>query len=710
MATHKSTRGGATRTAGSASAVTRTSPVTAHPSARKPSALTCILTATDDLSELVPQLHQHALEATGAVASILFEFDQRAGALHPTSAGAPDFSADAWRPQPAERQAVQQAFHQTEPTLVYQIGARMPSLTRQLGTAAGLFVPIARPTERLGLLVLGLRHRAGPGLKGDVGPVADAFALALERARLQRSAELQRDVRKLLLSFSNSVSSALNLAAGLDTLCREANSLFDTTRTSVWLHQRRQRELVLAASSDPTVSRDACVSTDDPWSPAARGLRRPAPELLSASPDDPADRPPFMVVPLRGRRRALGTLVLEGIESASDRGSKLLDYADELGRQLSNALENVQLLEAVIRSRRELDNTFNSIADLVAVCDRRLCLVHVNRAFASRVGLSCEDALDRPLTQFIGPETGKWISQLDRLSALGSPNPVTREIHDPVLRGTFSMTLTTLFNQDDRPIGGVMVARDITEQTRLEAERATLRERLTQSEKLAALGQFVAGIAHELNNPLQGVLGHIELLNATGALPPHLQRELRTVSREAERAAKIVRTLLVFAGSRRLVRRRLSLNAIISRALALRTEACRVASIDVLRNYDARLPRLHGDPLLLQQAFLNILINAEHAVAGNGRGRIEISTSLDTERRTVVVRIRDSGKGIPADVLPRIFDPFYTTKDVGQGTGLGLTIAYGIVQEHRGQIAAANHADGGAVFTIELPTRREMIK
>ena len=214
-----------------------------------------------------------------------------------------------------------------------------------------------------------------------------------------------------------------------------------------------------------------------------------------------------MVVPLRGRRRALGTLVVEGIESASDRGSKLLDYADELGRQLSSALENVQLLEAIIRSCRELNNTFNSIADLVAVCDRRLCLVHVNRAFASRVGLSCEDALDRPLTQFLGPETGEWISQLDLLSASGSPNPVTREIHDPVLRGTFSMTLTTLFNQDDRPIGGVMVARDITEQARLEAERATLRERLTQSEKLAALGQFVAGIAHELNNPLQGVLG-----------------------------------------------------------------------------------------------------------------------------------------------------------------------------------------------------------
>ena len=279
-----------------------------------------------------------------------------------------------------------------------------------------------------------------------------------------------------------------------------------------------------------------------------------------------------------------------------------------------------------------------------------------------------------------------------------------------MLKGTFSITLTTLVNQDGEPIGGVMVARDITQQARLEVERATLRERLVQSEKLAALGQFVAGIARELNNPLQGVLGHIELLNATGEMPRELQREFRTVSREAERAAKIVRNLLVFAGSHRLNRRRLSLNAVISRALALRTEACLSAGIDVARNYDARLPRLHGDALLLQQAFLNILINAEHAVADNGKGRIEISTSLDSARRTAVIQIRDTGKGIPTDVLPRIFDPFYTTKDVGQGTGLGLTITYGIIQEHGGQILAANQPTGGAVFTVELPTGREMIK
>ena len=121
------------------------------------------------------------------------------------------------------------------------------------------------------------------------------------------------------------------------------------------------------------------------------------------------------------------------------------------------------------------------------------------------------------------------------------------------------------------------------------------------------------------------------------------------------------------------------------------------------RNYDAWLLRLHGDALLLQQAFLNILINAGHAVADNGKGRIEISTSLDSARRTAVIQILDTGKRIPADVLPRIFDSFYTTKDVGLGTGLGLTITYGIIQEYGGQILAASQSTGAPCSQSSCP-------
>ena len=273
-----------------------------------------------------------------------------------------------------------------------------------------------------------------------------------------------------------------------------------------------------------------------------------------------------------------------------------------------------------------------------------------------------------------------------------------------LFRSQFVVTLSDLVNRDRERAGSVIVARDLTPQTRLEAEQEELRKRLTQSEKLAALGQFVAGIAHELNNPLQGVLGHLELLRATEAFPKQLRPEVQTIFREADRAAKIVRNLLVFAGTRQLARRPVSLAAVLQRVLALRAPACRTVGIEVVRHYDEKLPRVQSDPLLLHQVFLNIVMNAEQAIAATERpGRIEIAAFVANSGDRVVATVRDTGSGIPPEVLPRIFEPFYTTKEVGQGTGLGLAIVFGIVQEHGGHIGAANHPDGGAVFTIELP-------
>jgi PAS domain S-box-containing protein len=412
-----------------------------------------------------------------------------------------------------------------------------------------------------------------------------------------------------------------------------------------------------------------------------------------------------VTVPLRGTRRALGAIVFEGVRVEPGGELTLLDRSDELGRQLSSAIENMHLLDDVMRSRRELENTFDSITDLVAVSDRRGRIVNVNLAFATRVGSSRDQLLDKPLSDYIGAELTKWLAEHES-GATGARTleASLREIADPVLRGSFLATITDLLDNDRTRVGSVIVARDLTPQAQLEAEREELRKRLTQSEKLAALGQFVAGIAHELNNPLQGVLGHLELLRTTGAFPKHLRREIQTIYREADRAAKIVRNLLVFAGSRRLARRRVSLNAILQKVLALRASAFRAAGIEVVRHYDDGLPRVQIDPLLLHQAFLNIVMNAEQAVAETGGGgRIDVTTSVARTGDRIIATVRDTGAGIPDDALSRIFEPFYTTKEVGKGTGLGLAIAYGIVQEHGGQIVAANHREGGALFTVELP-------
>jgi signal transduction histidine kinase len=200
------------------------------------------------------------------------------------------------------------------------------------------------------------------------------------------------------------------------------------------------------------------------------------------------------------------------------------------------------------------------------------------------------------------------------------------------------------------------------------------------------------------------VLGHLELLMRSSRAARPLRKDLRGIYQEADRAAKIVQNLLIFSGSRPLTRKRLRLERVVTRAVASRRAACRKLAIEVLRSDEEELAPISGDPLLLHQALLNVLINAEHAASiGQPPARIWVNVRHDRERGVLSTSIRDSGPGIPEEVLPRIFDPFFTTKEVGRGTGLGLAITYGIIQEHGGAIHASNDPGGGAAFTIELP-------
>lgn len=521
---------------------------------------------------------------------------------------------------------------------------------------------------------------------------------------LEPALSLHRRIQELLLGFSRGISATLSLGGALESLCAEINDLFGTRRVSVWIHYRRARELALSGSSDPVYgAQGARVLTDSDTIPA-RGLRLDGPQFLPPAATDGR----ILVVPLRGWRRALGTIVVEGEPPDLDE-QQFVDAISDFGRQFSFALENVQLLEEVIQQRRQLEDTFNSLIDLVVVTDNTTRVVQMNDAFAARVGRSRGEVVDRPLAELVSPEIAEWVagSEAPR-SGDGDHETVTssvrtRQITDDRLGGIFAATVTPLINHEGNPTGRVLVARDITAQVQLETEREALRGRLAQSEKLASLGQFVAGIAHEMNNPLQGVLGHLELLIETSAAAKPVKPTLRRIYQEGDRAAKIVRNLLIFTGSQRISRQRLRLERVLARALASRAASLRRNQIEVTRQQEDT-PRISGDALLLQQALLNILINAEHAIVATGKpGRIQTTITALNDAKIVRLTIEDSGPGIPPEALPRIFDPFFTTKEVGKGTGLGLAITYGIVQEHGGTIHATNIAQGGARFTIELP-------
>jgi two-component system, NtrC family, sensor kinase len=510
----------------------------------------------------------------------------------------------------------------------------------------------------------------------------------------------QPPFRELSRTFWRGINSTHSLGPALDSVLHEFNTHIGTRRSSVWLHDRRARELRVFASSDPHYGAGtARVAITDPSVPAARGLRMDRAQILADGTEA------VLISPLRGWRRALGTLVVEGTPALTFDDQQQLDLANELGRQLSAGIENVQLLEDMLRQRRVLEDTFHSLLDPVVVAGRDQQVVQMNDAFAVRLGKSRQELVERSLADLVGPELAEWALGADDTEVSGER---VRTFDHPALGGIFSVTATPLINEDGEPVGTVIVARDITRQTRLETEREALRTRLAQTEKLASLGQFVAGIAHEINNPLQSVLGHLELIigspgtPGTAELTRTLRKDLRRVFHEADRAAKIVRNLLTFTGSQRKARQSVRIDRVITRALAGRRTPMTRAGIEIIREQGDDLPQLSGDPLLLQQALLNVLINAEHAIVETGApGSITVTTAASP--RGVAVTIRDTGRGIPPDILPRIFDPFFTTKDVGQGTGLGLAITYGIIQEHGGTITAANDPAGGAVFTIELP-------
>jgi signal transduction histidine kinase len=254
------------------------------------------------------------------------------------------------------------------------------------------------------------------------------------------------------------------------------------------------------------------------------------------------------------------------------------------------------------------------------------------------------------------------------------------------------------------------LVRDVSERKRLEDQARDLYHQLLQAEKLAALGQTISGVAHELNNPLATILTWAERLSQR-PVDEQTRRGLETILSESERAAKIVRNLLTFARKRHTTRAMVDVNQIVRETLALRAYEQNLANITIVEALAAGLPLAFADPHQFQQVLLNLIINAEQAMLGaHGRGTLVLRSWQDLDGESVILEVNDDGPGVPEDVQPRIFDPFFTTKEVGKGTGLGLTVAYAIIQEHGGRITVKSEPGSGASFFVALPVSDGPVK
>ncbi|MEM9498471.1 MAG: ATP-binding protein [Pseudomonadota bacterium] len=245
--------------------------------------------------------------------------------------------------------------------------------------------------------------------------------------------------------------------------------------------------------------------------------------------------------------------------------------------------------------------------------------------------------------------------------------------------------------------------RDLTEERKLEAEMAHQQDQLHQNEKLLAMGELLAGVAHELNNPLSVVVGH-SLMLREDCKEPDVLRQVEKISHAAERCAKIVKTFLTMARQHPTKLQNVDVNELVQTAVDVARYGESAGAVDISCALEDELPEISADPDQITQVILNLILNAEQAIQLTGTGgQVRVETCRHKDGAELLIRIADDGPGIPEEIRSRIFEPFFTTKDVGHGTGIGLTLCHRIIKTHEGDIRVSPGQAGGTVFEVTLP-------
>jgi two-component system NtrC family sensor kinase len=367
-----------------------------------------------------------------------------------------------------------------------------------------------------------------------------------------------------------------------------------------------------------------------------------------------------------------------------------------IAAELAVALENTNLFEEIRAAEASYRDLFDNANDFIFTLDNNFRVSSVNKVTLKTTGYQQNEIIGAHLTRFT---KSKHVPKLYRLikERLASPeSPATFEL--PILgkdgRELLLEIMMRIQREGRKPIGIHCIARDITQRRELERQ-------LQQTEKLSATGKLVAGVAHELNNPLTSIIGYATLLQRNN-LPAIYEEDLDIISRQAQRARLIVKDLLTFARKIELEAASVDLNEIIKASLSLMKSQLQEHAIEVITALDHDLPLTRGDPHQLEQVFVNLIINAIQTLDTIEEPR-QLTIKSSQKNNSLHLSFADNGPGIPEEIISRIFDPFFTTKEVGQGTGLGLSICFGIISEHEGQIRADNAPRGGAIFHIELP-------
>ncbi len=380
-----------------------------------------------------------------------------------------------------------------------------------------------------------------------------------------------------------------------------------------------------------------------------------------------------------------------------------------VARHIAIALENALLFEEISREKKEWKKTFDAITDMVWIEDSNQRVIRANQTVLEKTEFTSAQVVGRPCRQLM-EKIGIKITERLCQQTVSSRMPSFRELTS-VDGGIFHFWVYPLVDEEGRMYAMVHYLKDVTDQKRLE-------QHLVRSNRLASLGTLVAGIAHEINNPLGIIAGYSDALmdrareDALLKIPEFedFPEYLETIHKEIFRCKGILRSLLDFASPSSGSFRQLDINEIIKEVILLVNHRAKRLNHRMEFNLRRDLPKIYAEPGALRQLFMNIIINSMYFTPENGS--INITTQMDDRQNeesmafrppSIKVVIRDTGPGIPGNIIDKIFDPFFTTKPAGEGTGLGLSICHKIVEEHGGSIDAESAAGHGTSFIIRLP-------
>jgi PAS domain S-box-containing protein len=368
-------------------------------------------------------------------------------------------------------------------------------------------------------------------------------------------------------------------------------------------------------------------------------------------------------------------------------------------------------IEEELRETNEFfRNLIESSVDGIIATDMKGSIFIFNKGAETITGYKAEDVVGKiPIGEFYPKGMAKEVMKKLRSPEFGGVGKLTpiqltvlNKAKEPI---PIQLSSALVYDRTGKEIASVGIFTDLRPRLNMEKKLQETHLQLVSSEKMASLGKLAAGIAHEINNPLGGILIYSSLLMEDLPETDPRKDDLARIVQEAGRCKEIVRSLLEFARQTEPRMEPVDINRAITEGLFFLENQALFHNIHIDKHLDPSLPQALGNAGQLKQVFMNIIINAAEAMHGNGE--LAITTSASPDGNTVFMEFSDTGEGIPAENLSRIFEPFFTTKDVGKGTGLGLATSYGIIESHGGKISVKSRVGEGATFMIELPVHPE---